>query len=323
MVCLVMTFKGHKYFMIVFQKCGIVVICILLNVLMGCSSRPDGDNLIWHQKCGWKAEDYFDDPNVVALCHAIEANDLAEMDRLVAAGADVKALGKGKMTPLLWAYPDNKLPRFKRLLELGADPNVIVESDFNTHGAIIRGDSVTQMACKTEFPGYFEVVFSHGGDPNLVGTGIIPETPLFMVIGGVGKDKIGRVELLIRKGANLNQLDGAECTPAMSAVVRRRFDIALVLLKAGADPRIYKPGSNTRLIHILVGTEPTKETWTDKQKLDYSALTDFLTHKGESMEEARADIRRWLSWNQINGDYRRKMDAEIAARKAKVAAEKK
>jgi hypothetical protein len=59
-----------------------------------------------HQRCGWKAEDYFTDPKVIALCHAIEANDLAEMERLVKAGADVNAQGKDKMTPLLWAFPD-------------------------------------------------------------------------------------------------------------------------------------------------------------------------------------------------------------------------
>jgi hypothetical protein len=49
---------------------------------------------------------------VIALCKATEANDIAEIDRLVAAGADVNAQGEGNMTPLLWAYPDNKLERF-------------------------------------------------------------------------------------------------------------------------------------------------------------------------------------------------------------------
>lgn len=52
-----------------------------------------------HERFGWKAEDYITDPQVVSLCHAIEAKDLAEMERLVKAGADVNAQGKGKMTP--------------------------------------------------------------------------------------------------------------------------------------------------------------------------------------------------------------------------------
>ena len=77
--------------------------CGVMNLLPGRSI---------HQRCGWRAEDYFTDPKVIMLCRAIEANDLAEMERLVKAGADVNAQGKDKMTPLLWAFPDNHLPRF-------------------------------------------------------------------------------------------------------------------------------------------------------------------------------------------------------------------
>jgi len=43
----------------------------------------------WHAKVGWKAGDYFEDPKVIALCDAIEANEVAEMKRLIAAGAHV------------------------------------------------------------------------------------------------------------------------------------------------------------------------------------------------------------------------------------------
>ncbi len=114
--------------------------CGLLNLLPGRTI---------HQKCGWKAEDYFADPKVIALCKAIEANDLAEIELLVKSGADVNTQGKGEMTPLVWAFPDNKLPRFKRLLEHGANPNVVVESDFGTKGHIREGDSVTHLACST------------------------------------------------------------------------------------------------------------------------------------------------------------------------------
>jgi uncharacterized protein len=132
-------------------------------VIAGCAKMPASIGTTWHEKCGWKAEDYFDDPQVIALCHAIQANDLKEMDRLIAAGVDVNAKGKGNMTPLLWAYPDNKLERFSLLLKHGADPDIKIQSDFNTRGGMRSGDSVTYMACKSAFPGYFDAVFSHGG----------------------------------------------------------------------------------------------------------------------------------------------------------------
>ncbi len=52
------------------------------------------------------------------------------------------------------------------------------------------GDSVTHMACRTEFPGYFEAVFDHGGNPNLVRNWSTKgDTPLFSVIMGAGPKK--------------------------------------------------------------------------------------------------------------------------------------
>ncbi len=180
--------------MATFRNC---VLSILFTSCQAGCSEPT-----WHAKFNWKAEEYFDDPQVIALCKAIEANDLPEIDRLVAAGADVKALGKDNMTPLLWAYPDDKPERLKKLLEHGADPNVLFQSDFNTRKAISAGDSVTHMASRTRFAKYFEYVFEHGGDPNLVCRGRLRfmNTPVFEVITGSGLNKKERVQLLIKRG---------------------------------------------------------------------------------------------------------------------------
>ena len=109
-----------------------------------------------HELMGWKAEDYFEDRKVVALCKAIEADDVTELDRIVKEGADVNAKGKGNMTPLLWAFPGGKLDRFKRILEHGANPNVLITSDLGTKGQVfLPGMSVTHMACDTGFDGFW------------------------------------------------------------------------------------------------------------------------------------------------------------------------
>jgi hypothetical protein len=71
----------------------ISIVCLTASLawplIAGCQEVSRVTAPTWHQKCGWKAEDYFDDPQVIALCKAIEANDLAEIDRLIAAGVDV------------------------------------------------------------------------------------------------------------------------------------------------------------------------------------------------------------------------------------------
>ncbi len=299
---------------------------LMLVTQAGCSEAEDATKRTWHENCGWVAEEYFDDPQVIALCKVIEANDLEEIDRLVAAGADVKAQGKGNMTPLLWALPDDNLPRFKRLLEHGADPNVIIQSDFNTRGGMRAGNSVTHMACKTTFPGYFEAVFEHGGDVNLVESGdsLVTETPIFKVImWGVG-DKMKKLRMLIDKGADLNYVSGGGATPPVQAASwGGQFDITLMLLKAGADHMVYRPMSNTRLVHIVVGEARDSHIWTPSQKAHYEKLVKWLEDHGESLDVARADIKRWRSWSITTGEHRRKLDAEIAERQQREAQEKK
>jgi len=133
-----------------------------------------------HARIGWEAEDYFADPQVIALCDAIEDDDLAEIDRLVAERVDVNARGKGNMTPLMWSFiADEKT--YKRMLEHGADPNVIVTDGFNTRGTVKPGYSVMAVAAQSRFPNHLKLTLKHGGDPNLVNpkTG---ETPLHRAI---------------------------------------------------------------------------------------------------------------------------------------------
>ncbi|QDU27813.1 hypothetical protein ETAA8_29040 [Anatilimnocola aggregata] len=74
-----------------------------LIIVLACATSRIAIRPTVHQLCGWKAADYFADPQVIKLCQAIEADDIAEIDRLVAAGADVNARGKDNMTPLFWA----------------------------------------------------------------------------------------------------------------------------------------------------------------------------------------------------------------------------
>jgi hypothetical protein len=246
---------------------------------------------------GWKAEDFFDDPQVIALCEAIEAENLEEMERLINAGADVNAKGKGNMTPLLWAFPDNKPERFEKLLEHGADPNVVVTSDFNTKmSGIVPGDSVTHLACRTHFPKYFDLVFDHGGDPNLVNEGDFENTPLFAVITGPAGDKMDKIKRLAELGANLDlQVRGA--TAAMQATTwGGQYDIALALLEAGADHRVYLENNNSRLVHTVIAEERRLSVMTPEQKASYVKLIQWLEDHGESFDEARADFKRWESW---------------------------
>jgi len=306
------------------MKKATILVCLLITIMTtGCN----GATTSWYKKFNWKAEDYFDDPKVIALCKAIEAKDLQEIDRLVADGADVNAKGKGNMTPLLWAYPENKPEVFKRILEHGADPNVEVTSDFNTRmQGILPGDSVLHLAAGTWFPNYFKYVMQHGGDPNLIRGNKWKESPLITVISGSCPDKKEAIQLLIDAGADLNYVDSTETTALhRSAGWGSQYDLTLQLLNAGTSFNVCKDNGGTVVHSILRDFEMTHSLWTSEQKQDYTKVLEFLKANGADLEGAQKDRKVWANGGQLSpgriAELKKRYANELAAKQA--AREKK
>jgi hypothetical protein len=265
--------------------------------------RLDPDSR-WHAQVGWRAENYFVDKQVIALCHAIEQDDVKEMEQIIAAGANANAIGKDGMTPLLWAFPDGKLERFACLLEHGADPNVVIHSDFNTKSRPFHpspdgkpilpdrgchaGQSVTLLAARSPIVEYMKLVFDHGGNPNLLDEKT-KEAPLDAAIDRYYyPTRLERVQILIDKGANLNRYcEYRKSYPAMEAVKNQNYDVALLLLKAGANPKQYQPDDVWKLIHFLLQQEPSVKNYESDRAADFHSLVKWLEQHGENVEEAR------------------------------------
>ena len=268
---------------------------------------------LWYGKYNWRAEEFFDDPKVVALCKAIEARDLEEIDRLVAEGTDVNAKGKDNMTPLLWVFPGDHwalqgdMPEssssqalFKRLLEYGADPNVEVTSNFNTKKSSIPGyyinpgDSVLHLVAEAEHPNYFEYAMQHGGDPNLIRAN--GSSPLITVIGGRSLNKTEAAQLLVDAGADLDYKndrgDGFDHT-ALELSLLLGFpddcDVALLLLKSGASFNAFRKLDGLTFIHLfLMRAEGAR---TPDQRQGYAEVLAWLEANGADIEGAREDNR--------------------------------
>lgn len=262
----------------------------------------------WHEKHGWKAGDFFTDAKVIDLCDAIAANDLDVMKKLIATGADVNATGKGMMTPLLWAFGDDKPERFRLLLEAGADPNVYTESDFGNPRAFQPGDSVTHMASRSVF-GHFWPVFEHGGEPNLPSKlrGFAGRTPVYFVITSGAADKKDRITRLAELGANLNRPEGVSTSPLVTAEGHfGRYDLCLLLIDLGADPTSYEGDGVSRISHLLCGRLSDKrrgigqlrDASPEKMKA-FEALVERVESMGLSMAEAQADRERWAQASDL------------------------
>ena len=104
-----------------------------------------------------------------------------------------------------------------------------------------------------------------------------------------------------------------------------QYEVALMMLEAGAEYETYQHGEYRRLIHVVAGQERRLNEQTPEQRSTFQKLVKWLEDHGESYEKAKEDIARWDSWGRTTGEFRQRMDAEIAERKAreKAAAEKK
>ena len=269
---------------------------------------------------GFREEEYFSNPKDIELCRAIRKNDIAGMRQAVAEGADVNAIGVGNVTPLLWAFFDNKLERFQWLLEHGANPNVFCEIDFCSAGFSSKGLAVTHEASKTSFPGYFEAVFKNGGDPNLMRKDhepLLPGNPLFMNLRAVidADKKIEHIKILAAKGADMNYIDPVGNNAAMKSVtLEGNYRIILCLLNAGTSHRTRQYKRASRLIHMILRHERVSHyPLSERDKADRVLLFSRLKELGESEEAANADLARWESWGSPDTpSFWRKMEDEIA-----------
>ncbi len=196
----------------------------------------------FHSKYDMNAELVFDDPKVVALCKAIEADDLVKIQHCIDHGANVNAVGKAGVTPLLWAFPDDKIERFKLLLKNGANPNLCLTENFGKKSIFKAGDAVLHMAARSQFAEHFLLVMNYGGDPNLYSSR--GDTVIHEAVKGLVPNPKERIKIAVDHGADINALDRSGDTPILLASHwASQFGLALYLMELGGDPTIRQKGS--------------------------------------------------------------------------------
>lgn len=295
------------------------VVAISLTMTSGCEVPAVVSSLFpsanFHTKLNLRAEEYFDDPQVLELCAAIEDNDINEMKRLIAAGVDINTIGNGGVTPLFWAFPDNQLERFTLLLENGADPNVHFTSDLNLPDAFRAGDTVMHMSARSHFPNQFLEVMKRGGDPTIPGSH--GDSVLHEIIRAGVPNADERISAAVARGADINAIDRFDATPIETAVGRfGQYDVAIQLLRMGADPTIKGKGRLENAIHLVLAEKRSVDRGQGiKIPSEYQSLKHFigvLRESGYNVDQAQEDIERWKRLYEQNpehpGWYR---DAEI------------
>lgn len=212
-------------------------------------------------------ETMFPDESARALAKAAGKGKVKKVEELVRSGVDVNARGTQEATPLFWAMKNYK--GFKRLLELGADPNVIYGD----------GGTVVYWAVEMKDMRFLEAVLEHGGNPNLASGDSFGNTPIFAALGE-GEEKIDR---LLKAGANIDAKNNFGSTPAMTAAGRGRFDLVYYLLERGADYNVVGENGETLATRVAdkIGMMDPKHELARWQK----RVVDWLESRGVEVKK--------------------------------------
>ena len=258
----------------------LVALCVCVVLILGCLKGKH-----WYEKHQWKAEDYFDDPEVLKLCHAIEHQDIGTMESIIKSGVDVNVRGKGNMPLLLWAYPTGE-EALECLLKNGADPNFLIESNYSVISALALGNTLLYMAVLSnidddpKFKNYVDILLKYGADPDL---GQIP--PLFLA-SGFGILTYDSFINLVNAGANLNISDkSGNGYPVLSAATPENFGKLFLLLESGAAYDINTvPGHTLQRMLYKRKYESTLILNPDQQK-DFDKCIQWLEERGVSFDK--------------------------------------
>ncbi len=177
-----------------------------------------------------QAEDFFSSAIQVRLAEAVARGDSESMQEAIRQGANVNQIGKQGMTPLFWALAKQSLKAVSFLLEQGADPNIKAQVHSGANGET----SAMDIAALLEDSSYLEALLKHEGNPNTA-VGISGRTVIYQA---ALHRRLNNIALLLKHGADIDHQNISGSTVLMDAVSGNSYQVALFLLRAGADPKI-------------------------------------------------------------------------------------
>ena len=219
------------------------------------------------------------------LFWAVRDDNIARVDALIKAGADVKVANRYGVTPLYLAALNGNAAIIEKLLKAGADANAAAtegETALMTaarsghvdaakvliaHGASVdarenwRGQTALMWAAAEGHADMIRELAAHGADVNARSTiqkwerqvtaepreKWLPPGGLTPLYFASRQGCVECVNVLASLKADLNAADQDGITPLVNAIINGHFDVADALLKKGADPNIADSTGRTAL----------------------------------------------------------------------------
>lgn len=212
------------------------------------------------------AADLFQDPQTAALAEAAASGRIAEVQRLVKAGAPVDGLGEQGITPLTFAMLASNLAGMEALLQAGANPNHKIDDKTSAGGR-----PIILLLARYKAAPQMELLLKYGADPNTREPVKAERASTAPYLGDslltLSVMNLESVKLLVRYGADVNVTPHPRAHSAghaSAAVVAARlgqFDALEFLLANGAthldhiahalQARTWAPFARARRLEIL------------------------------------------------------------------------
>jgi ankyrin repeat protein len=178
------------------------------------------------------AEMFPNDPQTQALALAAGRGDITEIDRLVAAGADVNTVGTYGVAVTEWLLQHPNEAGFRRLLEHGADPNKIwfIRYDGTEEQLSLLHRTVEEAPyIGTD---YLRMCLEIGrGDPNLLS----PDKKYRPIQKALRLGNEEAFMILYNSGSDINFKDKLGHPLVFNSALHGNFEITLFLLNTGTD----------------------------------------------------------------------------------------
>lgn len=211
-----------------------------------------------------------------SLHYAVRNDDAQLVDRLIRAGADVKAANRYGITPLYLASVNGNAAIIEKLLNAGADANAVStegETALMTasrtgnvdavkvllaHGADVNareswhGETALMWAVAQKHAAAARELIARGADVNARSTtnkwerqNSAEPREKWLPLGGLSviefaarQGCVDCIPVLLQAGAEINAVDQDGITPLLSAMINGHYDVANVLIEKGANPDI-------------------------------------------------------------------------------------
>jgi ankyrin repeat protein len=183
------------------------------------------------------------------LFKAVDRGFLEIAKVLLAAGADVNAtLSSDQSTPLHRAVEQGRAAMIDLLLDAGADLEARI-SDRDTSTPLLYA---LRAGRSYDDPSIVEQLLARGADVNA--TSALGSTVLYIAVAERATPARSLLAILDRK-PNLEARGAGNITPLQLACVNRNYNVARMLLKAGADPNVRFDQAGARPVFLVPRTE--------------------------------------------------------------------